>query len=146
MMLAFAEGLGGVAAVDRPRGEVAGGDGAEAEDGTFAYVDAGADGGAGTDPGVLAEGHLVGEQREAGVVVVVGCAAEVAVLREDYVRGEVHGRGVVDFDAIASGDVVGAEEVPRGPDFGGGVEVAVGAERGSKGAQEEAAPAVHGAW
>ena len=142
MVLAFAEGQGRVAAVDGPGLEVAGSDSAEAKHGPFADADAGSYEGVGTDPGVGVDMDAVSEERETGVVVVVGGAAEIAILGEDHVRGEVDRCGVIDLGAVAGGDVVGTVEVPRGPNTRAWIEVAVGAEGGAEAAEQERAPAV----
>jgi hypothetical protein len=51
---------GGDAGVDPPGLEVAGCDGAEAEDSSVPEVDTGRDGGAGADPGVFSDRHAEG--------------------------------------------------------------------------------------
>ncbi len=135
----------GDAGVDAIGFHVAGSDGAEAEDGAFAGVDAGGDDGAGADPGVGLEAHGVGDESEFGVVVVVGGAADVGALGDDGVRAEEDGRGVVDLGVVGQRDAVFADQVPRGPDFTFGVEVSLGTHFGAEKLEKKLTPGVHGA-
>jgi hypothetical protein len=136
----LSNGDSGIASVDRPGLEVARGNGAKAEYGTLGDADSRRDGGAGADPRIAFDMHTVGDEREVGVVVVVGCAAEIAVLRENHVGVDLNRRGVVDLDAIACSDVVSADEIPGCPDFGGWVKVAIGSECGSEEPQQRRTP------
>ena len=131
---------GGGAGVDAPGFEIAGGYGCEAEHCAFADVDSGSDAGSGTDPGVGAHLHGVGEEGESGIVEVVGGSAKVGVLREDGVRADADGGGVVDFSAVGNSDEVCADEVPGSPHTRGWIELAGWAEPRTEKAKEQSSP------
>ena len=145
LVFAGADELGGGTGIDAPGFERTGGDGGQAEDGSFGERHAGADDGAGADPGVRADGHFVGEEGESRVVEVVGGSAKVGALRDDGVRAEMHGSGVVDFGAVGDGDQVAAVEVPGGPDSGAGIDAGVGADFCAEKAEQGGSPGVQGA-
>src|SRR5579863_2013185 len=112
------------AAIHGPGVQIARGYRSEAQDRTGAHVDTRPYGRTRTDPGVGSQPHRIRNHGKLGVIVIVGCAANVGLLGNDAVRFEINGGRVIYLRTVSQRATILTNEVPRGPYLAGRVEMA----------------------
>src|SRR5690606_7632158 len=111
--LARFDRFGGVAAVDRPRLQIAECTAACAEDSAFAHGHSRTDKSIGCHPGVIADGDRRADQRQIGAIVVVRSRAQVGMLAHRCTVAERHRPKAVGNRAVAQTAVAPHREIPR---------------------------------